>query len=353
MTWMAGYRKVFNATVDYKDNFYKTTGKGIGYFKYRKELTSLLLHEYPYLEEVPPHILYGAMIDADKAYKAVVTKRTKKQSAALPRCRKKTQKSFYMLGNAVTKSGVYPRKLGKLRAAEPLPHKPSDCRIVLECGKWYLLFPFKSTVSSSDNQGRVCAIDPGVRTFATVLGSDGIHKVGHGLFGRIVRMGSYLDDLISRAAAAPARKRRRMLQAASRARRKITRLVDDLHYQTIGWLMRNFDTIVMPEADFTGACRKGRRKIRRKTVRALLTWSFRRFIDRLTHKCKLFSKNLVIVNEAWTSKTANWTGEIVSNLGGGKTITSDGITVDRDVNGALGIMLKALVDHPVRVYRNR
>ena len=84
-----------------------------------------------------------------------------------------------------------------------------------------------------------------------------------------------------------------------------------------------------------------------------MTWAFRRFVGRLVHKCKLFSKNLVIVNEAWTSKTANWTGEIVSKLGGSKTITSNGVTADRDANGALGIMLKALVDHPVLMYRNR
>ena len=84
-----------------------------------------------------------------------------------------------------------------------------------------------------------------------------------------------------------------------------------MHYQAIGWLMRNYDTIIIPEACFTGACKKGSRKIRRKTVRALMTWAFRRFVGRLVHKYKLFSKNLVIVNEAWTSKTANWTGEIV------------------------------------------
>ena len=40
-------------------------------------------------------------------------------------------------------------------------------------------------------------------------------------------------------------------------------------------------------------------------------------------------------------------------MGGSKTITSNGVTVDRDANGALGIMLKALVDHPVLMYRNR
>lgn len=351
--WMAGYRKAFNATVDYKESYYNENGKGINYFKYRKDWTPKLLESCPYLKDVPPHILYGAMLDADKSYKSVISKRTKGKVAALPRCRKKTQHSFYMLGNAVVEDGMYPRKLGKMKAAEPLPHKPSDGRVICDCGRWYLSITYRDKVKVSDNQGRICSIDPGVRTFATVLGTDGLHKVGLGQFGRIVRIASYLDGLLSRAASSCARKRRRMLQAAARMRRKITRLVDDMHYQAIGWLMRNYDTIIIPEACFTGACKKGSRKIRRKTVRALMTWAFRRFVGRLVHKCKLFSKNLVIVNEAWTSKTANWTGEIVSKLGGGKTITSNCVTVDRDANGALGIMLKALVDHPVLMYRNR
>ena len=320
---------------------------------YRKAWTPKLLESCPYLKDIPPHILYGAMLDADKSYKSVISKRTKGKVAALPRCRKKTQRSFYMLGNAVVENGMYPRKLGKMKAAEPLPHKPSDGRVICDCGRWYLSITYRDKVKVSDSQGRICSIDPGVRTFATVLGTDGLHKVGLGQFGRIVRIASYLDGLLSRAASSCARKRRRMLQAAAHMRRKITRLVDDMHYQAIGWLMRNYDTIVIPEACFTGACKKGSRKIRRKTVRVLMTWSFRRFVGRLVHKCKLFSKNLVIVNEAWTSKTANWTGEIVSKLGGSKTITSNGVTVDRDANGALGIMLKALVDHPALMYRNR
>jgi hypothetical protein len=40
--------------------------------------------------------------------------------------------------------------------------------------------------------------------------------------------------------------------------------------------------------------------------------------------------------------TANWTGEIKS-IGGSKTISSGGFKIDRDVNGAAGIMLKALL----------
>ncbi|MFB2981312.1 zinc ribbon domain-containing protein [Microseira sp. BLCC-F43] len=51
------------------------------------------------------------------------------------------------------------------------------------------------------------------------------------------------------------------------------------------------------------------------------------------------------VNQAYTSKTESLHGEIVQNLGGAKVIkSSDGFFINRDLNGARGIFLGALVD---------
>ncbi|MFN6160632.1 MAG: RNA-guided endonuclease TnpB family protein, partial [Dolichospermum sp.] len=52
--------------------------------------------------------------------------------------------------------------------------------------------------------------------------------------------------------------------------------------------------------------------------------------------------------EAYTSKTVSWTGEIINNLGGSKIIKSrlDGRIMNRDLNGARGIYLRALGDPP-------
>lgn len=54
------------------------------------------------------------------------------------------------------------------------------------------------------------------------------------------------------------------------------------------------------------------------------------------------------VNEAYTSKTVSWTGEIIEKLGGAKFIKSqiDNRVMNRDLNGARGIFLRALVDTP-------
>jgi putative transposase len=350
--WAGCYRWVFNWTVSRKQREYSETGRSRGYFAGRKDWMSEILSEAPWVKTCAAHTVYGAMMDADRAYSAVVGKRIKGLKSELPRCRRKTQKSFFILGNAISPRGIYVRLLGRMRSSEPLPDKPSDSRIWFECGRWYLCVPEKAPVRRSESQGTI-ALDPGIRTFATGFAQDRLVKIGQGSFGRIARLAQRLDDLLSRASKAPCRKRKRMLQAASRARRKIRRLVEDMHYQTIGWLFRNYRTVIFPEGDFTSACERSKRRLRSKSARSLMTFAFARFRDRLIHKARCMGCNVVVVNEAYTSKTANWTGELVHDLGGRKTISSGGLVFDRDVNGALGIYLKALlVDHPVAVYRH-
>ena len=80
-------------------------------------------------------------------------------------------------------------------------------------------------------------------------------------------------------------------------------------------------------------------------VYARVSSAKRCFGQRLEAAAKRVGKAVLRVNEAYTSKTASWTGEM-KQIGGTKTITSGGITVDRDLNGARGIFLRALVDTP-------
>ena len=77
----------------------------------------------------------------------------------------------------------------------------------------------------------------------------------------------------------------------------------------------------------------------------MLGFAFFRFGMRLEKAAEAAGKTVLRVNEAYTSKTASWTGEIIQ-VGSAKKITSQGMTVDRDVNGARGIFLRALVDSP-------
>ena len=92
---------------------------------------------------------------------------------------------------------------------------------------------------------------------------------------------------------------------------------------------------------------KSSRTIRAKSVRQILSWSHYRFEQFLKYKARETGQLVVDVKEAYTSKTVSWTGEIIPNLGGRKVIKgSDDLKMDRDLNGARGIFLRALVHTP-------
>lgn len=341
--WLGAYRYAYNKIVDYKEEEYRDHGTSTGFMAGRKRWKARMLAEAPWIDEIPAHTIYGAMATADKDYKHVIRQRVKGISNKLPRCKKKTHKSCFILGNCIKHNGPYTTYLGHLRAAEKYPYKPMDSHLIHDLdGRWYLSIPYETDVQCTETQG-ICALDPGVRTFITGISSTSCFKIGHGAFGRIVRLCQHLDALLSKASK---EKKRSFKRAIGRARVRIRNLIDDLHYQTIGYLTRTYKTIVFPEANFASAVLKATRKIQAKTVRSLMAFAFARFRDRLVSKAEVNGNTVIIVDESYTSKTANWTGEIVQKLGASKTITSKGISLDRDLNAALGIMLKALPDRP-------
>jgi putative transposase len=90
------------------------------------------------------------------------------------------------------------------------------------------------------------------------------------------------------------------------------------------------------------------RKIDKKSVRALLTWSHYKFKQFLKHKAFEYGVSVEECNEAWTSKTCSNCGTIKYNLGGNRIFKCKncGYTICRDTNGARNVLLRALVDTP-------
>ena len=340
---MGAYRYAYNKIIDYKAQEYEERGTTMLYMAGRKIWKARLVEEAPWIVEIPAHTIYGAMRAADRDYMQVIRQRKQGVHNNLPRCKRKTHRSCFILGNGITETGIYPKFIGPLCSAEPLPRHPMDSNLIHDIdGRWYLSTPYSTPVQHTETQG-ICALDPGVRTFITGISSTSCFKIGSGAFGQIVRLCHRLDDLVSKASK---EKKRSFKRAIGRARVRIRNLIDDLHYQVIGYLTRTYQTIVFPEANFRSAVHKATRKIRTKTARAIMSFAFARFRDRLKAKAEVNGNTVLIVDESYTSKTANWTGEIVQNLGGAKAITSRGVSLDRDLNAALGILLKALPDRP-------
>ena len=262
------------------------------------------------------------------------------------------------------KKGVY-AFLHDIPSHEPLPaHQelPADSRIVrTRLNHWYLCVPHSKelhSVTPRDNQagrdsetlpeGEVIALDPGVRTFLTGYDPGGvIWEVGAKDMERIYRLCHTIDRLQSRWSQPSCRhrKRYRLQRAARRIRLRIRRLIDECHKRTSKWLCENYHFILVPEFQVSHMVTRGQRRLNSKTARALLTWSHYRFRQRLLQKAELYPTCQVIVcDEAYTSKTCGSCGFLHHKLGGNKTFTCPSCQVvrDRDDNGARNIWLRYL-----------
>ena len=263
------------------------------------------------------------------------------------RSRKTPRQSCYIPDDAVTEHGVYHTILGPLRMAEAIPAGQKECRLVKERGLYWLVVPHPAQCDIETPSGDgVVALDPGVRTFLTYFSETDCGKIGHRAFGRIQRLCHWLDDLISRTDNEPDyQRRRRMRRAQARIRQRIHNLVDELHWQTARWLTDNYKVILLPTFETQDMTLRAGRRIRSKTARMMLSLRHYEFKRRLRWKAWQRGALVLDVNEAYTSKTRSWDGVVKARLGGSKVIRDEsGFGMDRDVNGARGIFLRALGD---------
>ena len=263
------------------------------------------------------------------------------------RSRKAPRQGCFIPASAVTAQGVYHTILGNLRMAEPVPEGPRDSRLTLHNGQYHLTVRVKAQRRIGETQARVAALDPGIRSFLTWYSEMDAGHIGQQDFGRIQRLCQHLDRLLSRAAKARSRRQRNMYRAASRMRVRIGHLIDELHHQAARFLVDNFDLILLPRFETRDMAQRGRRRLRSKSVRSMLTFAHYRFQRFLLWKAWETGKQVLLVDEAYTSKTCSWSGEIISNLGGRREITdSDGVRLDRDINGAPGYSCVLWEIHP-------
>jgi putative transposase len=344
--WLGTSRYTYNKTIEYL----KQPDTMANWYSIKVDIINSLPE---WAKAVPYQIKSVAIRDACQAVKNAKVKFKKMglfQSVVF-RTRKNTKQSFFLPLSAVKNDGFYKTLLGMVKCSEPI-EASHDCRMIYQQGRWFVTVPVDREIIHSENQGKIVSLDPGIRTFQTYYSVDSCGKIGEGDFQRIFRLSKNLDDLISRMAVSTSKPRRRIKKASDRLRWKIRDLINELHHKSALFFVTNFDLILLPIFETSRMALKIKRKIRSKTVRAMLSFAHYRFQQFLIHKATEHGKKVLLVNEAYTSKTCSWNG-VIKQIGGSKKIQDAGIVLDRDYNGARGIFIRALVDQPSLIHYGR
>ena len=131
---------------------------------------------------------------------------------------------------------------------------------------------------------------------------------------------------------------RRMKRKLNKERLRLSNWMKSAHYATANFLLRRFDVIVLPKLSTSKLVRTDGRVFGSETARAMYTWSFGKFVQRVESCAFRYSGRHVCsdATEPGTSKTCGCCGWWHAHLGGNKTFSClhCGVKMDRDVNGA-------------------
>lgn len=343
--WFGVARKFYNETLTtYKNGSEKSWDKVYKDIAKQNE-------EHDYIKSVPYQIKKIAVRDYNRALfiNKAKAKRYGKPFEMKFKSKKNPKQSCYIPKKAISSSGIYYTIAGKLKMKERAwfeNEEINDCRLVLEFGKWFVEIPKEIKITPIDNQEGVVAIDPGVRTFATYFSTEGYFgKLGQGAFDRILKLNLKIDKLFSQISTEKDKnKKSNLKRKVFNIRFKLKNLIDELHWKTIKFFTSRFKVIIFPPFNVSEMVKKSNRRLPKKVVRAMNCFRFYEFKERLKLKCKENGITFVESSEAFTSRTNSFTGELMENLGSKEKFMFNNISIDRDINGARNILIRAMRD---------
>jgi putative transposase len=125
--------------------------------------------------------------------------------------------------------------------------------------------------------------------------------------------------------------------------KKISNLVNELHWKTIDYLVKNNNNILIGNMSSKSIVKKTG-NLRSMTKRIAMSLRFYEFHQRLKYKCDVHKIGYGKINEWMTSKMCSFCGNVKEDLGGKEMYDCDkcGIKMERDINGARNIHMKAI-----------
>ncbi len=261
--------------------------------------------------------------------------------------KKEESQTCHMDCKAVNKSGIllpniineYLDTFRQTEIKRYFAKNPSYFQFLKKDKKYFLLLPQSYKVEANNQPHGIVALDPGVRSFQSFYSPDGLV----GLVNpnpKFLKLHKKIKMLVNLRL-----KKTKIRKALKRLRNKVANLRDDFHWQTCNMLCKTFDTIIIPNFGVKQMVKKSKkRKIRQYTVDKMLSLAHYKFRMRLTFKVQQKNVHLLVVNEAYTTKTCGWCGVVNNNVGSNKIFNckSCSLKCDRDYHAARNIALKTL-----------
>ena len=233
-----------------------------------------------------------------------------------------------------------------IKSCESLGENPIfSCRICYDYGKYYIVIPeYVSVVNipSISSENRIVGIDPGDRTiFTCISGCGKSEEIGINSREYFKKMDDKCESILHLKNISSGNTKKKLTKAWYKHVARKKNIISDFHWKTVKHLLDNYDSVVIGTMGLP---------VSKHVSKPVIPNSFNSILDyhvmfKERLKMKAISRNKVVIeqDENFTSKACSSCGNLKNKLGGTKTYSCVKCTnvVDRDVNGAINILVKA------------
>lgn len=199
--------------------------------------------------------------------------------------------------------------------------------------KYYINVPYSTEIKDKTKPINYCGIDPGIRTFMSCYGNNGKTEYKHNkiLIDKLNKEIYYLKN----------KRINNKRKSLSKREFKKENLMNEIHWKTINSIIERNDVIFYGDIKSHNIVKGGKNK---KLNQDFNDMKFYQFKQRLLYKASINQKLVVLINEAYTTKTCSFCGKI-NEPKSSEIYKCSGCNkkVGRDENASKNILLKGLM----------
>ena len=353
--WFDAYIKMYNIVIkSYKNDLFNKCKLNTNFMQIRNKLKNekKLIQNKSIINNIKiyAHTLDYAIEDICKNVQAAITnkKNGNIKSFRLRYIKQSKKSKIFKIEKTALKidnENLIIKSIGsiKINNINDIDEIPSDCTIISKNNRYYINIPILKKCNKTKNEIineilRVIALDPGLRTFLTGYNNKETIEIATNLKEKIEQILNDIDKLESKYIHGQIKNRK----GIEKRYRKIKNLIDELHWKTIKYLIENYDVIMLGNMSTKNIASK-ENNLNEMNKRVAMNMRLYVFTKRLIYKCNLSKKQLIRVNESYTSKTCSSCGNVNEGKNKTKIFKCQNerckLKIDRDNNGAKNIYI--------------
>ena len=215
-----------------------------------------------------------------------------------------------------------------------------DCTLKYEYGSWYMIIPYiRKPKYEPEQRNTIVGLDPGIKTFQTFFSENMHGKLQQTTKFKTIR---HVLDRYHELYKNKKIKYCKFKFKTNQLYRKQSNLARQIHYETINFLTSRYNWVLLPSFNTHDMVRGyGMSKETKRETSQLQHYKFQQRL--LSHCASMKNCKVLIVSEAYTSKTCGRCGHLKNNLTLKDRIykcSHCGLHIDRDINGSRNVVLR-------------